>query len=661
MMQATSVQSPTASSASANSKDTASLNAMMAEEGSLGNQDKFAAAYQEAKQLAADKKAAADHRQKFDGDPVAADPESINSAQEAEVIEESDSQNQTDAEASSSEQHSEQKEHTNKEESPSEAGLLAESKAPTTGQQSLSVLEQIQASELQLKGEGSADKSPKDPLTKTEQDGTQLLTESSKVKGELANGKASGSVDTAQLLQSTTDKPLASQSSSVAELASEADNSDVEKRLQQIALKAQQGQALTVDEQKLLQQQTLVTEQDKLAKAGLSGQSLETEKLKSADLAEVAKAVRQALDSSDGDSATSKVNKEAAATLSPTATSEQVGKTASVNQSEVTQIQAAKSEKVDTEMKTGAQPSQVEAKPASQSLSNYSLNNEQQLDAQRKQEHKFASDVVVAGSESEAEAKEPKADTLSSKKEDKDILGGKAGHLEASDNKVRNDKYELASEPKVNSPSAEMDRTQPTTSSAQVGQPPASVVTSPVANQHINNSQALDAKMVAQQTAMGQQASDNQFEASQKFELAAREAPSMLKERINMMMNNGIGKAEIRLDPAELGSMHIKVSMQNDQVSVSIQTSQANSRELLDQHMPRLKEMLAEQGIQLGDSQVGQQQHSAQQSSGQEESGKGTSANGIGRDDAGQDNWESELPESGLNFVQTDKGIDFYA
>jgi len=95
-------------------------------------------------------------------------------------------------------------------------------------------------------------------------------------------------------------------------------------------------------------------------------------------------------------------------------------------------------------------------------------------------------------------------------------------------------------------------------------------------------------------------------------------ASSELNEKIAIMAGKELQTATIRLDPAELGSMNIKLVVQNDQINVTIQAQNNQSRDLLEQQMPRLREMLQQQGMTLGETQVqadsGQQQSAFQQS-----------------------------------------------
>ncbi|MDF2181354.1 flagellar hook-length control protein FliK [Neptuniibacter sp. CAU 1671] len=80
-----------------------------------------------------------------------------------------------------------------------------------------------------------------------------------------------------------------------------------------------------------------------------------------------------------------------------------------------------------------------------------------------------------------------------------------------------------------------------------------------------------------------------------------------LGERAMLLVANGARTAEIRLDPPELGSLHIRVHMHQDQVSLSFSSPHAHVRDAVEQSLPRLREMFAEQGLALQDSSVSDQ------------------------------------------------------
>ncbi len=78
-------------------------------------------------------------------------------------------------------------------------------------------------------------------------------------------------------------------------------------------------------------------------------------------------------------------------------------------------------------------------------------------------------------------------------------------------------------------------------------------------------------------------------------------------ERVMWMSAQGIKEASIRLDPPELGSLAIKVSMSGEQAHVSFTVQHANVREALDQNSIRLREMFAQEGLDLADVDVSDQ------------------------------------------------------
>ncbi|WP_281544052.1 flagellar hook-length control protein FliK [Grimontia sp. SpTr1] len=146
------------------------------------------------------------------------------------------------------------------------------------------------------------------------------------------------------------------------------------------------------------------------------------------------------------------------------------------------------------------------------------------------------------------------------------------------------------------------------------------------------------------------------------------EAANALSERVNMMMSKNLKHVDIRLDPPELGRLQIKLSVNNDQASVQFTVANQAARDLVEQSMPRLREMMQQQGLQLSQSSVqhqdagGRQQfagNQAQQGEGQSgQSGQGDSSR-FGRGN------EQDADHSVVNtelYVNTSKDrVDYYA
>ncbi|MGF1737356.1 flagellar hook-length control protein FliK [Photobacterium satsumensis] len=96
--------------------------------------------------------------------------------------------------------------------------------------------------------------------------------------------------------------------------------------------------------------------------------------------------------------------------------------------------------------------------------------------------------------------------------------------------------------------------------------------------------------------------------------LSKEQGGEQLADRVQMMMSKNLKHVDIRLDPPELGKLQIKLSMNNDQASVQITVANQQSRDLVEQAMPRLRELLQQQGLQLAQSTV--QQDSSRQFAG---------------------------------------------
>ncbi len=77
-----------------------------------------------------------------------------------------------------------------------------------------------------------------------------------------------------------------------------------------------------------------------------------------------------------------------------------------------------------------------------------------------------------------------------------------------------------------------------------------------------------------------------------------------LGQRIVWAAENGIGQAELRLDPPHLGNLSVRIAMSDDQAQVMFQAQNPAAREALESALPRLREMFAEHGLQLGDADV---------------------------------------------------------
>ncbi len=86
-------------------------------------------------------------------------------------------------------------------------------------------------------------------------------------------------------------------------------------------------------------------------------------------------------------------------------------------------------------------------------------------------------------------------------------------------------------------------------------------------------------------------------------------------QHVAWLAGKGIDKAEIQLNPAKLGPISIEISTHHDRIDVSFAVQHPQTVHALQQTLPQLHDMLAQQGLNLGQASVGQQapgqQHTA--------------------------------------------------
>jgi len=145
----------------------------------------------------------------------------------------------------------------------------------------------------------------------------------------------------------------------------------------------------------------------------------------------------------------------------------------------------------------------------------------------------------------------------------------------------------------------------------------------PAGESLISSSMAVNAVENALGFPFGKVADDLESLVDKKTLLPALETPVGRKgwgraigERLLFMVGHKVQAAEIRLNPPDLGPLEVRVSIQNDQANVSFTAHHAITREALEAAVPRLREMLGEQNLELVNVDVGQRH--AQQGGGED-------------------------------------------
>jgi flagellar hook-length control protein FliK len=141
--------------------------------------------------------------------------------------------------------------------------------------------------------------------------------------------------------------------------------------------------------------------------------------------------------------------------------------------------------------------------------------------------------------------------------------------------------------------------------------------------------------------------------------------------RISMMMNNGVHTATMQLNPAELGSIHIQLSMQGDSTSVQFQTKNGDTSDLIEKMLPRLNSSLEQQGLRLDEVKVshnpnlgnGAAANGNQQFAGESAGKRNLAERAVNEDLANSDRRDDELGNQTDVLAASDGrlAVDYYA
>ncbi|GAA71220.1 flagellar hook-length control protein FliK [Pseudoalteromonas sp. BSi20439] len=174
--------------------------------------------------------------------------------------------------------------------------------------------------------------------------------------------------------------------------------------------------------------------------------------------------------------------------------------------------------------------------------------------------------------------------------------------------------------------------------------------------QAIIEAQSLQAGQL-QSTAQAKQVSIDPA-TLQALNIIKSDAAKMLQERVTSMLSINNKEAEIRLDPPEMGSMQIRIRSDAEQAQINFVVQNQQAKEALEQSLPRLRELLMQQGLELGESSISYGDSSAEQNEQQEGQAQGQMANNRSSDETNSEQSDMQTDSSGQ---QTSSSIDYYA
>ena len=159
----------------------------------------------------------------------------------------------------------------------------------------------------------------------------------------------------------------------------------------------------------------------------------------------------------------------------------------------------------------------------------------------------------------------------------------------------------LGADPKPNTPALTVTSAQRVTAMAASAttENPATPVSRPLSGLGSINEPSARPPLAATPNPLAAK-SDELLNRPMKLDYAGSE----LFDKIQMMTRGGLQQAVIRLDPPELGALEVRILVQQDQTQVQILSSSSVVRDLLEQQATRLRESLAEQGMDLANLDV---------------------------------------------------------
>jgi flagellar hook-length control protein FliK len=127
---------------------------------------------------------------------------------------------------------------------------------------------------------------------------------------------------------------------------------------------------------------------------------------------------------------------------------------------------------------------------------------------------------------------------------------------------------------------------------------------------------------------------------------------------VSLLINNKLNSAEIRIDPPHLGKLDIQIQLKDDSATISINTHNAQTRELIDSASVRLREFLQEAGYSSVDVNVSHREQSMAQGDLSDQDQQSDS------NDQQQSSDQSELAaahQAELSLMIDDGRIDYFA
>lgn len=128
-----------------------------------------------------------------------------------------------------------------------------------------------------------------------------------------------------------------------------------------------------------------------------------------------------------------------------------------------------------------------------------------------------------------------------------------------------------------------------------------------------------------------------------------------LSDRVVWMVNQGVQSADLKLNPANLGQIDVRITVSDGQATVNFTSPHQHVRDAIESAMPRLREMMQDGGMSLAGANVSDQsaRDQRQQAMAEGERGRGYAFNADADD---------SMIDTSLSMPRAMRGIvDYYA
>lgn len=177
--------------------------------------------------------------------------------------------------------------------------------------------------------------------------------------------------------------------------------------------------------------------------------------------------------------------------------------------------------------------------------------------------------------------------------------------------------------------------------------------------QHIIEQQSAGVLSPSSATEITQNQKTNTQLHQETISLFRKDATEAVKDKVMLMISQKLQRFDITLDPPELGNMQVRVNLQGEQAAVNFIVQNQQTKDALEQNMHKLKDLLAEQGVDVGDANVEQQ---SQQSTNEEGPNAGSGSQvGDNRDNLAEADDVIAQTLSAQMIDSSTASVDYYA